>query len=114
MNDFTFDKDAWDEYISWQEQDRKTIKRINKLIEDIQRNGPMQGIMEALNIPYTGADISSSTLYMSKLETKAICSFVLASHMPYTKHHLALPLFCMKVGIISNLVYQVYFKKLPK
>lgn len=36
-------------------------------------NGPMQGIMEALNIPYTGADISSSTLYMSKLETKAIC-----------------------------------------
>ena len=36
-------------------------------------NGPMQGIMEALNIPYTGADISSSTLYMSKSETKAIC-----------------------------------------
>ncbi len=36
-------------------------------------NGPMQGIMEALNIPYTGADISSSTLYMSKAETKAIC-----------------------------------------
>ena len=44
MNDFTFDKDAWNEYIGWQEQDRKTIKRINKLIEDIQRNGPMQGI----------------------------------------------------------------------
>ena len=30
-------------------------------------NGPMQGIMEALNIPYTGADISSSTLYMSHI-----------------------------------------------
>lgn len=36
-------------------------------------NGPMQGIMEALNIPYTGADIASSTLYMSKSQTKAIC-----------------------------------------
>lgn len=36
-------------------------------------NGPMQGIMEALNIPYTGADIASSTLYMSKTQTKAIC-----------------------------------------
>ncbi|MBR1544575.1 MAG: hypothetical protein IJ638_01365, partial [Alphaproteobacteria bacterium] len=36
-------------------------------------NGPMQGLMELLNIPYTGADISSSTLYMSKAETKAVC-----------------------------------------
>ena len=36
-------------------------------------NGPMQGVMEAVNIPYTGADISSSTLYMSKAQTKAVC-----------------------------------------
>ena len=44
MNDFTFDKDAWDEYVEWQRQDRKTIKKINDLIKDIQRNGPMKGI----------------------------------------------------------------------
>lgn len=44
MNDFTFDKEAWAEYIYWQTQDRKTIKRINALIEDIQRNGVMKGI----------------------------------------------------------------------
>lgn len=44
MNDFTFDKDAWEDYVYWQNQDRKTLKKINNLIEDIQRNGMMKGI----------------------------------------------------------------------
>ncbi|MDE7224807.1 MAG: Txe/YoeB family addiction module toxin [Acetatifactor sp.] len=44
MNDFTFDKEAWAEYVSWQTEDRKTLKKINNLIEDIQRNGAMKGI----------------------------------------------------------------------
>lgn len=44
MNDFTFDKKAWPEYLYWQTQDRKTIKKINDLIDDIQRNGPLKGI----------------------------------------------------------------------
>ena len=30
---------AWDDYVYWQTQDRKTLRRINKLIEDIDRNG---------------------------------------------------------------------------
>jgi toxin YoeB len=29
--------DAWDEYVNWQTYDRKTLKRINTLIKDIQR-----------------------------------------------------------------------------
>lgn len=29
---------AWNEYLYWQTQDRKTLKRINTLIKDIQRN----------------------------------------------------------------------------
>ena len=29
---------AWDEYLYWQSQDKKTLKRINALIKDIQRN----------------------------------------------------------------------------
>lgn len=28
----------------WQFEDRKTVKRINNLLEDIKRNGAMQGI----------------------------------------------------------------------
>lgn len=34
---------AWSEYLYWQTQDRKTLKRINVLIKDIQRN-PYKGI----------------------------------------------------------------------
>ena len=29
---------AWNEYLHWQTQDKKTLKRINMLIKDIQRN----------------------------------------------------------------------------
>lgn len=30
---------AWEEYLYWQTQDKKTLKRINKLLTDIDRNG---------------------------------------------------------------------------
>lgn len=31
--------EAWESYLYWQKQDKKTLKRINKLIQDIERNG---------------------------------------------------------------------------
>jgi len=31
--------DAWDDYLHWQTNDKKTLKRINQLIKDIERNG---------------------------------------------------------------------------
>jgi toxin YoeB len=31
--------EAWEEYLHWQAQDRKVLKKINKLIEDALRNG---------------------------------------------------------------------------
>lgn len=31
--------EAWEEYIYWQNQDKKTLKKINDLIKDIERNG---------------------------------------------------------------------------
>ncbi|MDA8336438.1 MAG: Txe/YoeB family addiction module toxin [Peptococcaceae bacterium] len=30
---------AWEDYLYWQNQDRKTLNRINQLIKDIERNG---------------------------------------------------------------------------
>ena len=30
--------DAWEEYLYWQNQDKKTLKRINLLLKDIERN----------------------------------------------------------------------------
>ena len=35
--------EAWDDYVYWQYQDRKTLKRINKLIDAVKRD-PFIGI----------------------------------------------------------------------
>lgn len=32
-------EDAWEDYLYWQTQDKKALKRINLLIQDISRNG---------------------------------------------------------------------------
>lgn len=34
-----WDEAAWEDYLWRQSQDRKVLKRINRLLEDIQRNG---------------------------------------------------------------------------
>ena len=39
MNDISFKPEAWDDYLYWQAQDKKTLKRINTLLQDILRNG---------------------------------------------------------------------------
>ncbi|MCL1875250.1 MAG: Txe/YoeB family addiction module toxin [Synergistaceae bacterium] len=31
-------EEAWEDYIHWQTQDKKTIKRINQLLQDATRN----------------------------------------------------------------------------
>ncbi|MCD4712461.1 MAG: Txe/YoeB family addiction module toxin [Clostridiales bacterium] len=32
-------KEAWEDYLYWQTQDKKTLKRMNSIIKDIERNG---------------------------------------------------------------------------
>ena len=45
MNDrlLSWTDEAWSDYIYWQSQDKKTLKRINKLIIDVKRS-PFEGI----------------------------------------------------------------------
>ncbi len=38
-----WDFDAWKDYLYWQTQDKKMLKRINQLVKDIRRN-PFEGI----------------------------------------------------------------------
>ncbi len=38
-----WDEEAWNDYLYWQTQDKKTLKRINSLITDAMRN-PYDGI----------------------------------------------------------------------
>ena len=40
-------KEAWSDYVYWQSQDKKTLKRINKLITDTKRS-PFDGIRKPL------------------------------------------------------------------
>jgi toxin YoeB len=34
-----FTEGGWNDYLSWQANDRRLLKRINQLIDDIRRNG---------------------------------------------------------------------------
>ena len=39
MGKISFSEEGWEDYVYWQRQDKKTIKRINQLLQDILRNG---------------------------------------------------------------------------
>lgn len=40
----TFVDHGWDDYVHWQVADRKMLKKINQLIDDICRDDPFTGI----------------------------------------------------------------------
>ena len=54
MNKIWSDK-AWDDYLSWQTQDKKTLKKINDLVKDIERNGLSSGIGKPEPLKYRDA-----------------------------------------------------------
>ncbi|MGL4484490.1 MAG: Txe/YoeB family addiction module toxin, partial [Anaerovoracaceae bacterium] len=39
MSNINFKDRAWADYVHWQTEDRKTLKRINKLLQSIERDG---------------------------------------------------------------------------
>ena len=51
----TFSKNVWEDYISWQKEDKKILRKINVLIKVIQRT-PFEGIgkPEPLKYDLTG------------------------------------------------------------
>lgn len=46
---------GWNDYLYWQTQDKKTLKRINDLLKDIERNGLLKGIGKPEQLKHTGA-----------------------------------------------------------
>ena len=42
MRKIWFEK-AWEDYLYWQSQDKRTLKRINQLVRDVERS-PFEGI----------------------------------------------------------------------
>jgi toxin YoeB len=47
----TFSQNAWEDYISWQAEDRKMLKKINELIKDIQKT-PYKGLGKPESLKY--------------------------------------------------------------
>ncbi|MCC8080770.1 MAG: Txe/YoeB family addiction module toxin [Lachnospiraceae bacterium] len=54
MNKLWSDR-AWDDYLYWQTQDKKTLKKVNDLVKDIERNGLTQGIEKPEPLRYRKA-----------------------------------------------------------
>lgn len=76
-----FTEDAWKDYCYWQSQDNKTLKRINTLIKEIQRD-PFAGIgkPEPLKSDFQGAwsrriDAENRLIYMLDESGIAFLSF---------------------------------------
>ena len=46
---------AWEEYLQWQILDKKTLKKINALVKDIERNGVSEGLGKAEPLRYRKA-----------------------------------------------------------
>ena len=46
-----FSDEAWEDYLHWQENDKKVLKKINRLIKAIQRE-PFDGIGEPEPLKY--------------------------------------------------------------
>lgn len=44
MGKVSFDGDGWPHYLYWQMQDRKTLRRINQLLQSIERDGALNGL----------------------------------------------------------------------
>lgn len=52
MTNKRWSDEAWKDYVDWQEEDKKTAKRINDLVKDIERNGLSKGIGKPEKLKY--------------------------------------------------------------
>lgn len=76
--------DAWEDYLYWQTQDKKTLKRINLILKDIDRNGyeglgkpePLSGNL----VGYWSRRIDGKNRIVYKIENNQIIIAQCGSH----------------------------------
>lgn len=78
--------DAWEDYLHWQSQDKRTLKRINALIRDAQRS-PFEGIgkPEPLKWDFQGAwsrRIGSANRLIYMVTEGDLCILSARDHYP--------------------------------
>ena len=75
---------AWEEYVYWQTQDKKTLKKINNLLKDIDRNGyNCQGKPEPLSGDLAGfwsVHIDKKNRLVFKIENQILEILQCGSH----------------------------------
>lgn len=84
MSKLIFTSNAWEDYLYWQTEDRKTLKRINQLIKDIERNGyegigkpePLKGDLSG----YWSRRIDSTNRLVYRIENQAIEFYAFPTH----------------------------------
>ena len=82
-----FTDNAWKDYTYWETEDRKTLRRINQLIDDISRNGnagigkpePLTGDLSG----YWSRRINDKDRLIYKIEGEDIC--IIACRYHYEK-----------------------------
>ena len=83
-----FTDNAWKDYVYWETEDRKTLKRINQLIDDISRNGnsgigkpePLTGELSG----FWSRRINDKDRLIYKIDGSDIC--ILACRYHYSDH----------------------------
>ncbi|VQR83328.1 putative glutamine transport system permease protein [Streptococcus pneumoniae] len=65
-----FTEDAWADYCYWQNQDKKTLKRINKLIN------PNHSYLSQLDVTYKTPDLMSHFLPPHEISFTFCCSSI--------------------------------------
>ena len=68
-HNITFSPDAWADYLYWQSEDKKTLKRINKLLQELQRDGAVQGIGKAELLRFDNGLTHMHSLRFSRIPT---------------------------------------------
>ena len=79
-----FTDEAWADYLYWQQEDKKTLRKINALLKDIDRNGNEGlGKPEALSGDLTGfwsRRINSKDRLIYTIRTEGICIIACRFH----------------------------------
>ena len=58
MSEITFTETAFTQYLYWQTQDKRTLKKINQLLRSIDRDGALNGIGKPERLKHLGGDYS--------------------------------------------------------
>ena len=57
-----FAEEGWSQYLYWQSQDKKVIKRINQLLQSVERDGALQEIGKPEKLKYGKSGLFSSRI----------------------------------------------------